>query len=402
MASSLLSAALLLGVSGGAQSQTVEPLSNGKTAVKVTGHGPTIAAARQDGVRQALQLTVEQLVVVDRAVENDEVVRDRIISTMNGYVDDLRDISVSSTDAGYDVALEVTVSKTRINNFAAFLKSGSPLRGNALLQEAIREVEQRNVRSEIVDHLFRGYPAQAVNVDLVQAKPNASDPRVINLSFRQQVDSSFLRSVVEGLKALSLASYSVNAAVLSKALPYGPSFQCSPSSLQYAASSAAGLASRPDFYQIRHITTSIAAGLAPLVRKLSQEPGGVYCILDNQNIHIFIMGPVPLGAQHLARLNDRQSFYYMRFFGLDGRSVNSNTSECVTAPAGNLRFTLSGGNLFLDARDQTRNISMPVTAADLSRTAGVKVVNSIQSPHQEKQNDNDGFLRQEFCSFFGI
>jgi hypothetical protein len=42
--------------------------------------------ARQYAVRQALQQTVEQLVISQQVVRNDKLVMDRIISTMNGFV----------------------------------------------------------------------------------------------------------------------------------------------------------------------------------------------------------------------------------------------------------------------------------------------------------------------------
>lgn len=42
-------------------------------AVSVSGYGPTPQEARNDAVRQALQNTMQQLIVVDRRIENDEV-----------------------------------------------------------------------------------------------------------------------------------------------------------------------------------------------------------------------------------------------------------------------------------------------------------------------------------------
>jgi hypothetical protein len=53
--------------------------------VSVTGTGPTYEEAKADTVKKALQLALKQLVIVDRIVSENEVVRDRVLSTSSSF-----------------------------------------------------------------------------------------------------------------------------------------------------------------------------------------------------------------------------------------------------------------------------------------------------------------------------
>jgi hypothetical protein len=71
--------------------------------VFVTGSGPSIDDAKTDAIRQALQLTMRQLVIVDRVISGDTVVRDRVMSTMNGYIEQFTPKDIHRTNIGYAV-----------------------------------------------------------------------------------------------------------------------------------------------------------------------------------------------------------------------------------------------------------------------------------------------------------
>jgi type IV secretory pathway TrbF-like protein len=77
--------------------------------VRVLGHGVNVSEARQDAIRQALQETMKQLVVVDRAVSADAIIRDKVLSTMNGYVEHFSEIKIVKEDGNVTVEADVTV-----------------------------------------------------------------------------------------------------------------------------------------------------------------------------------------------------------------------------------------------------------------------------------------------------
>jgi hypothetical protein len=55
--------------------------------VSVVGFGPTYDEAKADAVKKALQYAFKQLVIVDRIVSGNDLLRDRILSTSNGYIE---------------------------------------------------------------------------------------------------------------------------------------------------------------------------------------------------------------------------------------------------------------------------------------------------------------------------
>src|SRR5262245_8078191 len=78
--------------------------------VSVTGTGATIDDAKTDAIRRALQRTMKQLVVVDRIVNQDTMLLNKVMSTMNGYIETFRQKGVRKTEMGFAVDAEVTVS----------------------------------------------------------------------------------------------------------------------------------------------------------------------------------------------------------------------------------------------------------------------------------------------------
>ncbi|MBF0108783.1 MAG: hypothetical protein HQL76_06370 [Magnetococcales bacterium] len=87
------------------------------TSITVTGNGATLDEARNDAIRLALQQTMSQLVVVDRAISNNAVLRDKVMSTMNGYIDAIKERKVEKTTTGFSFTADISVSASRITNF---------------------------------------------------------------------------------------------------------------------------------------------------------------------------------------------------------------------------------------------------------------------------------------------
>jgi len=47
-----------------------------------------------EAIRLALQRTMQQVVVVDRLIKDDKIVTDKIYSTLNGYVENFKELEI--------------------------------------------------------------------------------------------------------------------------------------------------------------------------------------------------------------------------------------------------------------------------------------------------------------------
>jgi hypothetical protein len=118
---------------------------------------------------------MKQLVIVDRVISGDTLVRDRVMSTMNGYIEQFTQKEAHRTNTGYAVAADVTVSASRIENFIGLsVGSAGRVEGTTLLAEQNRRLAQlraerlqAQARGEIFDRIFRGFPSQVAVVKVL-------------------------------------------------------------------------------------------------------------------------------------------------------------------------------------------------------------------------------------------
>src|SRR5690606_4701239 len=86
----------------------------GQVTREVVGEGATLQEARSNAIRQAMQASISQLVVADRTVSDDQILEDRVISTMKGFVDRVEELDVSKEGSLIRVRSRITVSTTRL------------------------------------------------------------------------------------------------------------------------------------------------------------------------------------------------------------------------------------------------------------------------------------------------
>ncbi len=91
--------------------------SQKSVSVEVTGGGQTAYSAQQDAVRRAMQMVIKQLVIAERKIENDQIVMDRVISSMSGYVEEFRVLKETSSESSISIKAVVTISVQPIVNF---------------------------------------------------------------------------------------------------------------------------------------------------------------------------------------------------------------------------------------------------------------------------------------------
>jgi hypothetical protein len=186
------------------QEPTVGSGSRGNKTVSVVGHGATMSAAREDAIRQAMQETMRQLIVVDRAVNGDKVTRDKVLSTMNGYVEAFEQTDVKQTDTGVDLAANVTVSPTRIENYlGATGSSGGSIAGQSIVADQAREEAARQARAEIFAHLLQGFPSDSMRFTVDRIGANPQDTMSFVVQGTLELTPEYFKAVSSGIVAMS-------------------------------------------------------------------------------------------------------------------------------------------------------------------------------------------------------
>lgn len=173
------------------------------SSVTVTGEGDSYWDARQDCIRQALQQTVTQLVIADRRIENDKVVKDSILSTMNGFVDSFEVIRQTSKNGKVQLESKVTVSVSAIENFVLSRGKGSAkFDGNAVLGNLQRDDLVRASNSEIVTRMFEGFPSRAFDLQVKKITPDPKDRGVVLVTIDIRANKQFIHNLKSGLRTI--------------------------------------------------------------------------------------------------------------------------------------------------------------------------------------------------------
>lgn len=177
--------------------------SDRAVTVRVIGRGESEWTARNEAVRQALQAATRQLVIADRMVSDDKVLRDTVMSTMNGFVDKFEVIRTFKDGEDLAVEADVTVSNSRIENFLGASIGGSgPVRGSDLAASLQGQLASRAARAEIFWRLFSGYPGKAIQIKIEKVGLNEIDPSLIMVDYTLSTDEAFVTALKQGVTTL--------------------------------------------------------------------------------------------------------------------------------------------------------------------------------------------------------
>jgi hypothetical protein len=154
-------------------------------------------------VRQALQQSLSQLVLADRRIEDDKVVRDSILSTMNGFVESFHVLSQSEGNGRVQIKAEVQISTSAIHNFVFTNGKGSArFDGNTLLGDISRDDLARSSRSSILKRLFDGFPTLAFDVKVVSVSMDPENRGFVLVTLELQANKQFIKTLKGGLNVI--------------------------------------------------------------------------------------------------------------------------------------------------------------------------------------------------------
>ncbi len=166
--------ALLLAVAQGAIAAPEDVIEN-----TVSGSGDSLNEARMDAMARAVQQSFEQLIIVDRVIEDDELTRDRILATFNGFVTGFRLLrSTEAADGSIEIEAAVSVSQSGMRNFLVYGdRARAGVDGESLFAEMARARQHARVVDDILRRSLAGFPSHAYSVSL----------RSVELDHRNQI-----------------------------------------------------------------------------------------------------------------------------------------------------------------------------------------------------------------------
>lgn len=171
--------------------------------VEVVGYGSNVKEARSDGIRQAMQSVLSQLVVTERHVSGDEVLEDSVLSTMNGFIERVEEIEISHFGGETKVHSRITVSTEAIFNYLREDATGSGIDGLSLFSESERSSGNQAAHSEIFARAFRGFPGQSFETRISSIRPHGADPDKIEIEFEIQARPGWVKNFRDIISSLS-------------------------------------------------------------------------------------------------------------------------------------------------------------------------------------------------------
>lgn len=171
--------------------------------LRVTGHGQSREQARFDAMRLALQQSVKQLIIADRIVESGELMRDRVMSTLNGHIASFVLIEVrEDASSEFAVTADVGVSRSSIRNFMAYEQGEqSEVDGESLFAELDRLEKQSEAIDAMLTNALSAYPSDAFRVSLESIGPGKAGSVDLEIGLRSV--NEFFGSFRELVKTLS-------------------------------------------------------------------------------------------------------------------------------------------------------------------------------------------------------
>lgn len=178
-----LLAAFLLPLAASAQdAETVTVLA--------TGHGVDPAAAKKAAGRAAIEQVVGQLVDAETLVENDELVKDRILTHSAAFLEDVETVGEpAESDGLWTVKVRATVRKTQLSKkLAAENVSRAEVKKGKLFAQAASRQQEAGDAAAMVEALFENFPSGIVKAEVCRDAEGQPAVRVADANGTVEVD----------------------------------------------------------------------------------------------------------------------------------------------------------------------------------------------------------------------
>ena len=133
-----------------------------------TGLGLTEEAARREAYRNAVQNVIGAMVVAETIVQNNELVRDKVLSHSDGYISKAAQVASARPVEGglVEVTMRVTVKSDRLKaKLQAENITVSSLDGAVLFEAALKQLEEQERAAATLGALLQPLPASLVRAE---------------------------------------------------------------------------------------------------------------------------------------------------------------------------------------------------------------------------------------------
>ena len=153
-----------------APSKSGDAASEDVVVVDVVGTGATPEAAFDDAVKSALMQVVGTFTKSDTQVENDQVVRDRIISHNQGFIESATKQGPAKLKSGqFEVAVTVSVRRGKVAEvLTEAAKTEAAVDGDSLYARIKTMRDSKSSAAEILRAVFEGFPANVLKCEVAE------------------------------------------------------------------------------------------------------------------------------------------------------------------------------------------------------------------------------------------
>lgn len=158
--------------------------------VLATGYGVDPDAAKKAAGRAAIEQVVGQLVDAETLVENDELVKDRILTHSAAFLEDVETVGEpAESDGLWTVKVRATVRKTQLSKkLAAENVSRAEVKKGKLFAQVASRQQEAGDAAAMVEALFENFPSGIVKAEVCRDAEGQPAVRVADANGTVEVD----------------------------------------------------------------------------------------------------------------------------------------------------------------------------------------------------------------------
>ena len=171
--------------------------------VPVVGVGYSEEDAKRNGLRQAVEQTVGTLLISDKEVNGDKLMKEFIGDYSAGYVDHYTVVDTTQENGQYRVRMTVTVASSKIAQ--RMLSTSQDSARLSIENNLANNIDQRNQGDLILSDVLESYPSKAYTVEAkpLQIKVNELRQPYAEVYYNLSFNNDWLDALIESLNAMS-------------------------------------------------------------------------------------------------------------------------------------------------------------------------------------------------------
>ena len=174
------------------------------TTVVAEGVGTSPDEALKDAFRMAVQAVVGTVVDGETLIENDDLIRDKVLTYSNGFVTTYDRLSESQQDGLFRTRIRATIARNklivRLENEKIITRK---VEGKGLFAEAVTTLEREKGAAQIMRRVLEGFPGTVLKADAV-GKPRiiekSEDEATVGITIRFSADQKAYAEWIEATR----------------------------------------------------------------------------------------------------------------------------------------------------------------------------------------------------------